>query len=71
MKNVNDPEAPAQPETVQPDNRVRRVMISGREAFTPEGLAAFYAALMGRPVTDADVEEFRRLDAESAAKRGA
>jgi hypothetical protein len=53
-----------------PDSKVQRVLISGREALTPEGLAAFYAALKGRPVTREDVNEFRRLAAKSAAARG-
>jgi hypothetical protein len=59
MSNPTDP----------PDSKVQRVLISGREALTPEGLAAFYAALQGRPVTPGNVAEFRELAAKSAAAR--
>jgi len=65
MTTNDKPDAPA-----QPDKRVRRVLISGKEALTPEGLAAFYAAIMGRPVKPEDVAEFRRLAAERAGKSG-
>jgi hypothetical protein len=53
-----------------PDNRVRRFLIPGKSALTPEGLATFYAAIRGWPVTDADVAEFRRLQHERANTPG-
>lgn len=48
----------------QQRQKVQRVVVSGKEAQTPEGKARVLAALLGRDPTPRDVEEFRKLAAK-------